>query len=221
MLPSLILMPLMWSTYYFSSFTGTTVDNTTDFSSTFLVHDDGTGDDNNIDTIRLMISSPTIATSLYIFDVTDNTDTVLTVTPRFLVHVQVQVTFQVRTQVGVQVPYQVHVQVSFQEMFQVSPQVLFQAIHFLIQVLIHQVLFPFLIRVFLLLFDKTLSTLLTMLKTTIPSILYYCWFHPWQSQHRCTFLTSPTTAIPSLPTHHFFITDTFPRYARCCSKKRS
>ena len=118
------------SAYSFTSITDVTVDTKTDFDPTFLVHDDGTDDDNNIDTIQLMISSPTIATLLYNFNVTDNTNTVLTVTPRFLVHARVKVTFQVQTQVGVQVPYPVHVQVSFHKIFQVSPQVLFQAVHF-------------------------------------------------------------------------------------------
>ena len=137
---SLMIQPIL-STCLFTSITDVTVDNNTDFGSTFLVNDDGTDDDNNINTIQLMISSPMIATSLYIFDVSDDNDTVLTATPRFLVHARVQVTFQVQNQVPVQVS------------FQVTPKVLFQAVHFLNQVLIHQVLFPFLIRVFLLLFN--------------------------------------------------------------------
>ena len=58
--------------------------------------------------------------------------------------------FHVQTQVGVQVLYQVHVQVLFQKTFQVSPQVLFQAVHFLIQVQIHQV--------FVSIHDKSLLT---------------------------------------------------------------
>ena len=138
---SLMMMQPILSTCSFTSIIDVTVDNNTDFGSTFLVNDDGTDDDNNIDTIQLMISSPMIATSLYIFDVSDDNDTVLTATPRFLVHARVQVTFQVENQAPVQV------------LFQVTPKVLFQAVHFLIQVLIHQVLFPFLIRVFLLLFN--------------------------------------------------------------------
>ena len=142
---SLMMMQPILSTCLFTSITDVTVDNNTDFGSTFLVNDDGTDDDNNINTIQLMISSPMIATSLYIFDVSDDNDTVLTATPRFLVHARVQVTFQVQNQVPVQV--------LFQKTFQVTPKVLFQAVHFLIQVLIHQVLFPFLIRVFLLLFN--------------------------------------------------------------------
>ena len=139
MSPSLMMMQPILSTCLFTSITDDTVANNTDFGSTFLVNDDGTDDDNNIDTIQLMISSPTIATSLYFFDVSDDNDTVLTATPRFLVHARVQFTFQVQTQVGVQVPYQVPVQVLFQKTFQVTPKVLFQAVHFLIQVLIHQV----------------------------------------------------------------------------------
>ena len=139
MSPSLMMMQPILSTWLFPSITDDTVANNTDFGSTFLVNDDGTDDDNNIDTIQLMISSPTIATSLYFFDVSDDNDTVLTATPRFLVHARVQFMFQVQTQVGVQVPYQVPVQVLFQKTFQVTPKVLFQAVHFLIQVLIHQV----------------------------------------------------------------------------------
>ena len=98
---SLMMMQPILSTCLFTSITDVTVDNNTDFGSTFLVNDDGTDDDNNINTIQLMISSPMIATSLYIFDVSDDNDTVLTATPRFLVHTRVQVTFQVQTQVGV------------------------------------------------------------------------------------------------------------------------
>ena len=146
------MQPIL-STCSFTSITDVTVDNNTDFGSTFLVNDDGTDDNNNINTIKLMISSPMIATSLYIFDVSNDNNTVLTATPRFLVHARVQVTFQIQTQVEVQVSYQVPIQLSFQQTFQVTPKVLFQAVHFLIQVLIHQVLFPFLIRVFLLLFN--------------------------------------------------------------------
>ena len=101
--------------FSFTSITDVTVVNNTNFGSTFLVNDDGTDDDNNIDTIQLMISSPMIVTSLYIFDVSDDNDTAISATPRFLVHARVQVTFQVQTQVGVQVPYQVPVQVLFQK----------------------------------------------------------------------------------------------------------
>ena len=64
---SLMMMQPILSTCLFTSITDVTVDNNTDFGSTFLVNDDGTDDDNNIDTIQLMISSPMIATSLYIF----------------------------------------------------------------------------------------------------------------------------------------------------------
>ena len=83
---SLMMMQPILSTCLFTSITDVTVDNNTDFGSTFLVNDDGTDDDNNIDTIQLMISSPMIATSLYIFNVSDDDNTVLTTTPRFLVH---------------------------------------------------------------------------------------------------------------------------------------
>ena len=58
---SLMMMQPILSTCLFTSITDVTVDNNTDFGSTFLVNDDGTDDDNNINTIQWMISSPMIA----------------------------------------------------------------------------------------------------------------------------------------------------------------
>ena len=198
MSPPLIMMQPILLTFSFTSITDVTV------GSTFLVNDDGTDVDNNIDAIRLILSSPSITTLLYNFDVTDNTNTVLTVTPRFLVHARIQVTFQVQTQVGVQGPYQVH--------FQVSPKMLFQAVNFIDSGTTTSSFVFFL--------DKSLLT--PVRQTTIPSILSYCRFRSRQQHHRCTILTSPTTVIQFLTTHQvLYITDTFSRYARCCSKKCS